>query len=161
MNKVIKPKEEKKNLLVPIIYLILGIILAFKNNEAITLVFYIIGLLVIIIGINYLVTYFKDKENKISLTVGLVSLLMGVLVVILAKTLQISIRYVIGFFLIFMGVTRLLTSYTKLLSVDSISNIVLIALGIFSIFKSNIIFVIVGVVLIINALILIWEYFRK
>ena len=160
MNKVIKPNQEKKSLLMPIIYLILGIILALKNNEAVTLIFYIIGILVIIIGINYIITYFKDRDNKVSLTVGGIALLLGILLTVLAKSLEISIRYVLGFFLIFMGVSRLITNPGRLLSIDNLSNIVLIILGIFSVFVSNIILVIIGVILILNALILIWEYFK-
>lgn len=161
MNKVIKPKEDKQSILVPIIYLILGIVLAFKNNEAITLIFYIIGILVIVLGINYLLTYFKDRNNKISLYVGLISSILGILLVVLAKSLQISIRYIIGFFLIFIGVSRLISNPQKILSRDNISNILLIILGIFSIFVSNIILVIIGVLLILDALFLIWSYFKN
>ena len=161
MNKVIKPKEDKQSILVPIIYLILGIVLAFKNNEAITLIFYIIGILVIVLGINYLLTYFKDRNNKISLYVGLISSVLGILLVVLAKSLQISIRYIIGFFLIFIGVSRLISNPQKILSRDNISNILLIILGIFSIFVSNIILVIIGVLLILDALFLIWSYFKN
>ena len=161
MNKVIKPKEDKQSILVPIIYLILGIVLAFKNNEAITLIFYIISILVIIVGINYLINYFKNKEYRMSLYVGLISSVLGILLVVLAKSLQISIRYIIGFFLIFIGVSRLISNPQKILSRDNISNILLIILGIFSIFVSNIILVIIGVLLILDALFLIWSYFKN
>ena len=56
--EIIKPKREgkvSKNVLTPIIYLILGVILAFKSDEAVKLVFYILGIIVIIYGIKYAV----------------------------------------------------------------------------------------------------------
>ncbi len=158
---MIKNKDNNKSLIMPIIYLILGIILAFKNNEAVTLIFYIISILILIVGVNYLINYFKNKEYRINLIIGGIAILLGILLMILANTLQLSIRIVLGLFLIFMGVSRILTNPDKMFTMDNLSNIVLIILGIFSIFVSNIIFVIIGVVLIINALLLIWDYFKK
>ena len=61
-----------------------------------------------------------------------------------------------------MGMSRLLTSisFNNYKNFSTISNIILIALGIYSIFFSNAVLVIIGVILVINAIILFIEYFR-
>ena len=169
--EVIKPDKgkssESKSVITPILYLILGIILAFKNNEAVTIVFYLIGIIVIVYGIKALLEYYKYKElvqyRKINLSVGISSIVMGILLIVLAEVIEKSIRYVLGFFLIFLGVTRIMTqvSYGKYLTTSLIINIALIILGIFSIFISNVILVAAGWILMANALILFIEYFKN
>ena len=169
---VIKPKKNKKevehvSLLTPIIYLIIGIILAFKNNEAVTILFYIIGILVIVYGIKGLIDYYNNKElvqyKNINISVSVVSIIIGVLLIVLGKALEVSIRYVLGFFLIFLGVSRILTqiSYHEYKNLSFLVNIVLIILGIFSVFVSNIILVIAGWLMIFNAGVMFYEYFNK
>ena len=170
--EVIKPKKqntEKKNVITPILYLILGIVLAFKSNEAVTVIFYLLGILVIVYGIKSFVEYYRNREvviekfRKVNLGVGIVSVVVGILLIVLAKVIEHSIRYVLGFFLIFLGVTRLLTqiSYGDYINLSTVSSIVLIILGIFSIFVSNIIIVIAGWLLIANAVLLFIDYFKN
>jgi len=168
--EIIKPKKEgrdNKNVLTPIIYLILGFILAFRSNEAVKLVFYILGLMVIIYGIKSFMTYYQNKENiqlkNINLSIAVISVLIGLLLIILAGALNLGIRYILGFFMIFIGVSRLLTDYSlnNYKNFNTISNIVLIILGIFSIFVSNAVLVIIGWILIVNAILLFFEYFKN
>ena len=62
--EVIKPKKEMKearSLLNPIIYLVLGILLIFKSNEVVELLFYVLGIIVIIYGIKSFVLYYQNK----------------------------------------------------------------------------------------------------
>ena len=167
--EVIKPKKEMKearSLLNPIIYLVLGILLIFKSNEVVELLFYVLGIIVIIYGIKSFVLYYQNKEvvqyKNINLTIAIASVIIGVLLIILSGILEASIRYVLGFFFIFMGISRLLTSisFNNYKNFSTISNIVLIALGIYSIFFSNAALVIIGVILVINAIILFIEYFK-
>ena len=115
--EIIKPKKEKKeskNLLNPIIYLVLGLLLMFRSNQVVELLFYVLGIIVIIYGIKSFVLYYQNKEivqyKNINLTIAVVSIIIGVLLIVLSGVLETSIRYVLGFFFIFMGVSRLLTS---------------------------------------------------
>jgi len=167
---IIKPKKEKKensNLVTPIIYLIIGIILAFKSNEAIQLLFYVIGILVIVYGVKSLFDYYKNRNTvqfkNVNLTIAIISIILGSLLIILSETLEISIRYILGFFLIYMGISRLLTSisFNDYKNWSTVSNILLVILGLYSIFISNAILVFIGWLLIINAVILLIEYWRK
>lgn len=168
--EIIKPKKPKKdnsNLVTPIIYLIIGIILAFKSNEAIQLLFYIIGILIIVYGVKSLVDYYKNKSivqfKNVNLSIAVISIILGVLIILLSETLEVSIRYLLGFFLIYMGISRLLTSisFNDYKNWTTVSNVLLIILGIYSIFISNAILVFIGWLLIINAVILFIDYWRK
>jgi len=167
--EIIKPKKEKKeskNLLNPIIYLVLGLLLMFRSNQVVELLFYVLGIIVIIYGIKSFVLYYQNKEivqyKNINLTISVVSIIIGVLLIVLSGVLETSIRYVLGFFFIFMGVSRLLTSisFNNYKNFSTVSNIILIALGIYSIFFSNAVLVIIGVILVINAIILFIDYFK-
>lgn len=167
--EIIKPKKEKKeskNLLNPIIYLVLGLLLMFRSNQVVELLFYVLGIIVIIYGIKSFVLYYQNKEivqyKNINLTIAVVSIIIGVLLIVLSGVLETSIRYVLGFFFIFMGVSRLLTSisFNNYKNFSTVSNIILIVLGIYSIFFSNAVLVIIGVILVINAIILFIDYFK-
>ena len=167
--EIIKPKKEKKeskNLLNPIIYLVLGLLLMFRSNQVVELLFYVLGIIVIIYGIKSFVLYYQNKEivqyKNINLTISVVSIIIGVLLIVLSGVLETSIRYVLGFFFIFMGVSRLLTSisFNNYKNFSTVSNIILIVLGIYSIFFSNAVLVIIGVILVINAIILFIDYFK-
>ena len=168
--EIIKPKKEKKdnkNIITPIIYLILGFILAFKSDEAVKLVFYILGIIVIVYGIKAFMTYYQNRDNiqikNINLSIAIVSILIGSLLIILAGALNMGIRYILGFFMIFIGISRFLTDYSlsNYKNLSTMSNIVLIILGIFSIFVSNAVLVIIGWILIANAALLFFEYFKN
>ena len=167
--EIIKPKKEKKeskNLLNPIIYLVLGLLLMFRSNQVVELLFYVLGIIVIIYGIKSFVLYYQNKEivqyKNINLTIAVVSIIIGVLLIVLSGVLETSIRYVLGFFFIFMGVSRLLTSisFNNYKNFSTVSNIILIALGIYSIFFSNAVLVIIGVILVINTIILFIDFFK-
>lgn len=168
--EIIKPKKEgkeNKNVLTPIIYLILGFILAFKSDEAVKLIFYILGIIIIVYGIKSLITYYQNKDNiqlrNINLSIGIVSILIGILLIVLAGALNLGIRYILGFFMIFIGISRLLTDYSlsNYKNFNTLSNLVLIILGIFSIFVSNAVLVIIGWILIVNSVLLFFEYFKN
>ena len=167
--EIIKPKKEMKearSLLNPIIYLVLGLLLMFKSNEVVELLFYILGIIIIIYGIKSFVVYYQNKDvvqyKNINLTIAIASVIIGVLLIVLSGVLEASIRYVLGFFFIFMGISRILTSisFNNYKNFSTLSNIVLIALGVYSIFFSNAVLVIIGVILVINAIILFIEYFK-
>ncbi len=171
--EIIKPKKEKnkdvekKSVFTPVIYLLLGMVLAFKSNEAVTLMFYLLGILIIVYGIKSFLDYRRYRElaqfKKINLGVAVTSIIIGVLMMVLAEAIQVGIRYVLGFFLIFFGVTRLLNqfSFGYYVNFNLLVNITLIILGVFSIFVSNAILVVAGWILMANALILFWEYFKS
>ena len=163
--KIIKPKRVYKyygSIFMPIIYLLFGIILAFNSNAAITLVFNIIGLLLVFYGIKNIINYYQNNF-RFSLNNGIASIIIGLLIIILAEAIELSIRYILGFFLIYIGITKLINqiNFNNYRNFSMISNIILIFLGIYCIFFSNAILVIIGYILIINSVILFWEILKN
>ena len=138
----------------------------FRSNEVVELLFYVLGIIIIIYGIKSFVLYYQNKDvvqyKNINLTIAIASVIIGVLLIVLSGVLEASIRYVLGFFFIFMGVSRILTSvsFNNYKNFSTLSNVILIALGIYSIFFSNAVLVIIGAILVINAIILFIEYFK-
>lgn len=171
--EIIKPKKEKKDklstdsIITPIVYLILGVILAFFSNEAVELVFYVLGILAMVYGVKFLISWYQNKDTiqykNINLSMGVFSILIGLGLIVFSGFLETGIRYVIGFFMIYFGLTKLMMQMglgTKP-NFSYVSNILLIVMGVFSIFWSNAILVIIGWLLIINAVLLFWEYIKK
>ena len=168
--EIIKPEKniKKPNHIVnAILYLILGIILAFKSNEAFKLVFYVLGVLLIVYGIKLFLDYYRNQSivqyKNINISISIISVIGGLLLIILAGVINLSLRYILGFFLIYLGISRLLSdiSFGEKMTFSILSNVILIVLGIYSIFVSNVLFVIIGWILIANAIILFVEYLRK
>ena len=65
--EIIKPNKEDKdvkrmdnNILTPIIYLVLGLLLIFKNDKVMEFIFYVIGIVIIIYGIKSFVLYYQN-----------------------------------------------------------------------------------------------------
>ncbi|MCM1053237.1 MAG: DUF308 domain-containing protein [Ruminococcus sp.] len=171
-SEIIKPKKNtgnNKSVVTAVMYLILGIILAFFSNQAVQLLFYIIGILVIVYGVKAFIEYYQNKDlvqvKGLNLGVAITSIIIGILLIVLSNAIEVSIRYILGFFLVYMGVSRLLTQFgfgefKKTALVTTISNIALIILGIYSIFFSNAVLVIIGWLLIVNAILLFIDAFR-
>lgn len=171
--EIIKPKKEKQNklstdlIITPIVYLILGVILAFFSNEAVELVFYVLGIIAMIYGAKSLLSWYQNRDTiqykNINLSMGIVSILIGLGLIIFSRFLEAGIRYVIGFFMIYFGLTKLMMQMGlgAKPNLSYVSNIALIVMGVFSIFWSNVILVIIGWLLIINAVLLFLEYIKK
>lgn len=168
--EIIKPKKENKeskSILTPIIYLIVGIMLAFKSNEAVQFIFYIIAIFVILYGVKSFIICFQMKDEErvknLHLTIGIVSVIIGILIFILSEALEVSIRYILGFFFIYMGISRLISQIglKDYKNLSMISNIVLIILGLYSIFVSNAVLVVIGWLLVVNAILLFWDYLKN
>lgn len=172
--EIVKPKKEEKetksvkeagNIITPIIYLVLGLLLIFKNEKVMEFFFYVVGIIIIIYGIKSFVVYYQNKElvryKNINLSIAIVSVIIGVLLILLSGALQAFVQYTIGFIFIFIGLSRLLVSisFNNYKSLSTLINIALIIFGVCSMF-SNLILIGLGIILVINSILLFIEYFR-
>ena len=151
-----------------IVFFILGAIM-FTNPSAVVLfVSYVIGGLIIILGLFKCVKNYLDvkKDNTTSSTgmvSGIVLIVIGLVFIFLANVIEALVRIVIGGWILFSGINRLINALylekkgSKFWVLLSLS-ILLIAGGLYTILESNLAFKAIGIVLMIYAFVEIFGY---
>ena len=140
-------KENKltiNNLLIAVLFLVLGIILLTTSDDIITLVSRIIGILLIIYGIVKILVYvyMKGKLGEYQfreLLLGILIIGLGVLFIVFSSTLGFAIRTVVGVWTLFAGINRIILA----LSVKKVD-----VLGFKMYMATSVIMIIVGCLLI-------------
>ena len=147
-------KGKKRSLIYSIILLILGIFLTFNSGGVLNTIFNILGILVVLFGIYRFVTYYRLKsqlkiDDSSILMSAVMSILFGVLIILLSN----------------ICISRL--SETDLSNLKNKNNLVsvigaalIILLGLYTIFSENVVFVILGIILIIYSVLDIINYIR-
>ena len=163
--KKITIKKDKSSIITSIIFLILGILLYLKDKEVVTFITYIIGIIFAIFGSIKLYNYykFKDTVSNINLTLGILSIIIGIIIMFCNSIIEQAIRIVIGGFIIANGINKLIVSinskdYNKNWITLLIISILIIIGGLYTILQSNLILQTIGVVLIIYSSIDIISY---
>lgn len=163
-------KGKKRSLIYSIILLILGIFLTFNSGGVLNTIFNILGILVVLFGIYRFVTYYRLKsqlkiDDSSILMSAVMSILFGVLIILLSNILTNTIQIITGIWLLFIGISRL--SETDLSNLKNKNNLVsvigatlIILLGLYTIFSENVVFVILGIILIIYSVLDIINYIR-
>ena len=156
-------KDNKFSLISSILFLILGLILFIKPDTVIKSISYIMGGILIIIGLykcfNY---YIQDKRlqvvNHNELAFGVTAIVLGIVFICLASAIELLLRLFIGIWLIIAGLRRVaLTFYTT--NRDSkfyaliIVGLILIALGLYVVLVSNLALQIMGLFMVLYSII--------
>ena len=168
---IIKPKKvqdkETKNyeLISSIIMLIIGIILFTNSSKAIVIVCYCIGTAISIFGGYNLLNYYRLKkelniENTNNLIVGITSLFIGIILILLASAIETFLRFIIGVILIISGIKKIKTSLDNNNYIILTTGIIIVAIGLYTILAENIVFAIVGLLLIVSSIIDIFKYYK-
>ena len=156
-----------KNLLLAILFLILGIVLLTTDNSLISIASQVIGVFFIVIGgvkfIKYV--YMKGKfptYTNIELIVSLFIICFGLFLLLFSNALALTIRLCVGFWTIFSGINRIIFSI-GIKSQDKkgfiaylLSSLIIITIGILLI--SGFVNKIIGVFIIIYSVIEIIDY---
>lgn len=162
--KIIKPNDKyKKKIIESITLLILGIILVTNSNQAVTIIFQIIGVGIILFGIYKLYHYLMLKkqfkmEDSDSLISSIISITIGLVIILLASILEVGLRYIIGFYLIINGISKSFIALSvknqspKFFYLNILVSIIYILLGLYTIFIANAAFLIIGIILIFSSL---------
>ena len=169
---LIKPKKvkEKKLLNAEIIKIVLslliGIILLTNSSNAVIFVCYCLGSILLTFGIFQLLSYYRLKkelnvENNSKMILGTITIFSGLLIIILSSTLETFLRFIIGLVLIYNGLKKVIISLNNNNSFNLAIGISFIAMGLYTIFAENIIFQIVGILLIISAILDIITYLKN
>ncbi len=156
-------KERKNSFYSSIALLILGIVLTFHSQELISMIFIILGFIVLLYGIFKVSNFYKLKtqlqyEDNELITTGILYSIFGLIVILLSSFFASAIKIVTGIWLIFLGMTKIKTGMffknvdSKNFTIQTIAGIVLIVLGIYTILANNVVFIFIGVALIIYSI---------
>ena len=163
-------KDVKKfSLINGILFIVIGVFIFFKPDAVIKFISYFIGGLLLAVGIYKVVNYYiQDKRlgvvNTNELAFGISAIVLGLLFIFLAGTIELMLRIVIGVWLIFAGIARISnTFYTT--TRDSkffallIVGFLLVGAGIYVILVSNLVISTIGLIMAIYGLIDLISYF--
>ena len=163
-------KDVKKfSLINGILFIVIGVFIFFKPDAVIKFISYFIGGLLLAVGIYKVVNYYiQDKRlgvvNTNELAFGISAIVLGLLFIFLAGTIELMLRIVIGVWLIFAGIARISnTFYTT--TRDSkffallIVGFLLVAAGVYVILVSNLVISTIGLIMAIYGLIDLISYF--
>lgn len=157
---LIKPKKENKNkeLILPIVLLIVGIILLTNSTKVVIFACYLIGATLLALGIYNLISYYNQKkqfnyENNQNLLFGVILITGGLLTILLASTIEELLRVVIGIILIIHGIKKIFSSIDKKNYLNLFEGVLLIIIGLYTMLSQNVVFMIVGIILIIASVI--------
>ncbi len=169
--KLIKPqKNRKKNinleLIGAIIMFITGLILITNSSKAVIIICYCIGILISLFGGFNLLNYYRLKkelkiENTTNLIIGVITVFIGIITIILASAIETFLRFIIGLILILNGLSKIKISIDNQNYIIMTIGIVLVGIGLYTVLAENIVFIIVGSLLILSSIIDIIKYFKN
>lgn len=163
----VKAKEAKKwDMIAPIFMLIIGIILFTNSSTAVVIVCYIIGTIGLVIGGYNLLSYSKLKkelnvEDTNKLILGISAIAIGLIVILLSSAIETFLRFIIGVVLISSGIKKAIPSIDNRNYLFLIEGIIFIALGLYTILAENIVFTIIGLLLIISSIMDLINYYKE
>ena len=150
-------------LIISIIFLIFGSILTTNPGNVVTFISYIIGGMLLLIGIIRIISfiYMKKKYDIVKISdvvTGSILCILGIIACIWGSTVETVIRIVIGAWILYCGITKLISSFSLNKYSDKKNNIVLIisilmiVVGLATIMIKYIEFMALGILIIIYSI---------
>ncbi len=163
MNLIIK--KDKFSIYTSILFFIVGIFLFANPNEMVKFITYIIGVIFVVFGSIKLYSYYKSKESigNIQLTLGICSIVIGIIIMFCNDVIEFAIRLVMGGYILANGINKLIvalnsrTTNSKWIGLIVVAGLLIIG-GLYMILKSNIILSTIGLIMIIFSSIDILSY---
>lgn len=126
-----------------IIFILIGTFLLARPEDAIHLVSYALGIILIVWGVISVITFFTDKESQnyldFGFIVGVFVLIFGIIILVKPDTIASIIPLLLGIWMLINGVTKLSYSLTLNNNKSALSSIII-----------SLIIVLLGILLIIN-----------
>ncbi len=165
MNKVLS--KDPSSIVNSVLFLLIGIILFANPNGIVSLIAYLIGIVVIIIGAFRIFNATKSKNTpnyNAKLTIGILCIVIGIVLMFCGPIIEIVFRFFIGGWILIGGINKLVIAINmKDKSNDWIKvlivSILLLIIGLYVILKSNLVFSSIGLIMIIYSVISIVGYF--
>lgn len=162
---IIKSYESKKNLLTPVLFLVLGLILFLNPSGVVNFISYIFGGVFLALGIGkYLMDNKRTDKTTGDTFYSVVMILLGIIFIFFSGTIEFLIRLAIGIFIIINGLNTIaiganLIKMEKKSVISLIIGFILLMMGLYTIFVENLILSTLGLVIIIYAILEIVDYF--
>jgi len=163
-------KPESFSLIFSILFLILGILLFTDSGAMVNYINYILGALLVLVGIIRFMIYSKLQERTmIDLSSAIVPIVFGVIIIMFSSVFEFLLRVVIGGWIIYWGLKRLMETIkfspleisTKIKAALLILDFGMIGCGIYVIAVSNLVLDMIGLFIIVYAAIDIVSYIMK
>lgn len=158
-------KKDKSSIITSILFFILGICLFINPGEMVKFITYIIGIIFVVYGSIKLYNYYKLKDSisNIQLTLGITTIVLGLIIMFCNGIIEFAIRLVMGGFILANGINKLIVALNSKDTNDKwipllIIAVILIIGGLYMVLKSNIVLSTVGLVLIIYSSVDILSY---
>lgn len=164
--------KNNSQLITSIIFLIIGIILFTNPGGIVKFISTIIGSILIIIGIYNLLSYNKALKNlnieiKSKLVSGIILIILGTISIVCRGAIENVLRFILGGWVIYSGVLRLIDAVNYKNNdnfiIRLIISIFMIIFGLYIVLKTNLIFSMIGLCIIIYSIIEILNFifYRK
>ena len=168
MKTGIKNSSNIMSLISSILFLIIGAVIFTKPEIIILFISYVIGGIIIIIGLFKCIKNYLDvkKDNTTSskeMIIGIVLVIIGSVFILLAGVIEALVRLIIGGWILFSGINRLINTIqlpkkNNIFIVRLILSLLLMGVGLYTILESNLAFKTIGLVLMIYSTIEIIGY---
>lgn len=149
-------KKDKSSIITSVLFLILGICLLINPTGMVKFITYILGIIFVVYGSIKLYNYYKSKEtiSNIQLTLGITSIVVGIIIMFCNGVIEFVIRLAMGGFILANGINKLIVALNSKDTNEKWASLLVIALiliiaGLYVILKSNIVLSSIGIVLII------------
>ena len=162
-----KNKKDSLSIISAILFLILGIILILYPDSVVKFITYILGAIIIILGLVKLFSYFKNKEitnNTNDLAIAITLIVIGIIAMFLSSVIEFVVRLIIGGWLLYSGIMKLMVAFkVKDLGIPTwyiplISSIIMLICGLYTIIVANMLNMAGGVVLVVYSIAEIVQY---
>ncbi len=162
-------KNNKFSLTSGIIFFIIGLVLFTRPNTFVKFISYIMGGILIIIGLYKVTNYYiKDKNLKVvnrnEMAFGITSIILGIVFIFLADAIELLLRFIVGGYLIIIGLSKLLqifytTDRSNKFYALIVVGLIFILCGIYTVANSNLPLKIIGLFMMIYGIIDFISYF--
>ena len=162
MNNFLK-KSEWINILISIIFAIIGIFMITKTDVAIKIISYVLGGIFIAMGIVKSIDYFLSKGKydfyNYDLVYGIVAIIIGLITIFCSGLIESIFRIMIALWIIYSGIIRLSlslklhTAQIDMWNVSLILSIIMIISGVYILFQNGALIITMGIVILMYSII--------
>ncbi len=150
------------DILISIVFAVIGIFMIARTNLAMKIISYILGGMFIAIGLIKVIDYFLSKGKydfyNHDLIYGIIAVIIGLVTIFYSGLLESMLRITIAFWIIYSGLMRLSlslklrTAQINMWSLSLVLSIIMIVGGIYMLFQSGALISIVGIIMLAYAI---------